>query len=326
MGKASTSGPGGIATGLDYSHLPNSSALLTCIGSNKPRELTNIVDRRDPSLSEGLHPFTLLSSENGPCTAVKASDVGFIAVGFEGGDLYVIDMRGPATIFSGNVRDLARREKSKAFKRRSSNPTQDWATCLEFSVMTLEGEDYSSILLHAGTQQGHVSTLKIVPGQGGRYEVQPAGSAPLENPVILIHPLHVSSGNPAFASPAVVASLRNGVKVDGTLLVVTKSEARIFRPASGKGAHKSWDSGFCDKAAVTHCHDVGKALVCLFGDGTARSFTLPGLREIAAAKVDKTFDVQKFPESIITGAGEILGWTGPSELAMLNVWGTGDLR
>lgn len=240
--------------------------------------------------------------------------------------MYVIDMRGPAVIFEGNVRDLARKEKSGPFKRRSSNATHDWATCLEFSVMTLEGEDYSSILLHAGTQQGHLTTLRIVPGQGGRYEVHPAGSAPLDNRVIMIHPLHVSSGNPALASPAVVASLRNGVRVDGTLLVVTKTEVRIFRPTSGKGAHKSWDSGFCDKAAVTHCHDQGKALVCLFGDGTTRSFSLPGLREIASAKLDKTLDVQKFSESIITDAGEILGWTGPSELAMLNVWGTGDTR
>lgn len=290
---------------------------------NKPGTLTNVVERRDPSLVEGFHPFTLLSSEQGPCTSLKVSEVGFVAAAFESGHLYVIDMRGPAIIFEGNTRDLAKKEKS-TFKRRSSVPTADWVTALEFSVMTLEDEDYSSILLHAGTSHGQLLTLKIVPGQGGRYEVMPAGSTAFEERVTLIHPLHVASGNAAFATGSAVSNLRNGVKVDGTLLVVTRSEARIFRPATGRGAHKSWDGGFCDRASVTHCHDNGRALVGLFGDGTVRSYSLPGLREIGSVKIDNTLDVKKFSEAIISGTGEVLGWTGPSELAMLNVWGTGE--
>lgn len=297
------------------------------LGHNKSGALTSIVDRRDPSLTEGFHPFTLLSSDNGPCTAVKVSDVGFVAAAFEGGSLCIIDMRGPAIIFNASVKDLGRKEKSGPFKRRgSAAATLDWATSLEFSVMNLEGEDYSSILLHAGTHHGQLITLKVVPGQGGRYEATVAGSASLEECVILIHPLHIASGNAAFASQSAVSNLKNGVRIDGTLLVVTRSEARIFRPASGKGAHKTWDSSLCDRAAVTHCHDQGKALVCLFGDGTARSYSLPGLREIGSVRVDNVLDVKRLSESVITGAGEVVAWTGPSELAMLNVWGTGDTK
>ena len=34
-------------------------------------------------------------------------------------------------------------------------------------------------------------------------------------------------------------------------------------------------------------------------------------------------DVQRFSEAIITPTGFVLGWTGPSEIAMVNIWGTG---
>lgn len=285
--------------------------------------MTNIIECRDPSLTEGFHPFTLLNADNGPCTALKVSDVGFVAAGFEGGGLYVIDMRGPAIIFSADIKSLGRKEKS-AFKRRSSAPTGDHVTSLAFSVMSLESDDYSSILLHAGINQGQMITLKIVPGQGGRYDAQVAGTTSGEDRVILIHPLHVSSGNTASASQTAVSQLRNGVKVDGTLLVVTRSEARIFRPPSGKGAHKSWDNGPCERAAVTHCHDAGKALVCLFGDGTARSYSIPGLKEIASIKLAGIIDPNRFSEAVITNTGEVVGWAGPSELAVLNIWGTGE--
>lgn len=301
------------------------SARLMHSGPNKPGELTNIVDRRDPSLTEGFHPFTLLKGEGGACTALKVSDVGFIAAAFEDGHWYILDMRGPAIIFSIHVSDVTKGERSSKFKRRSSAPVKDFVTAFEFSVMNLEGDDYSSILLHAGTSQGSVATVKILPAQNGRYEARAAGTVNLEDRVIMIHPLHVASGNPALATQSAVSQLRNGVKVDGTLLVVTRAEAKIFRPASGKGAHKSWDGPPCEQAALTHCHDQGKALVCLLGDGTARSYSIPGLREIASTKVDKILDMRRLSEAVITSTGEIVGWTGPSELAVLNVWGTGEI-
>jgi syntaxin-binding protein 5 len=102
---------------------------------------------------------------------------------------------------------------------------------------------------------------------------------------------------------------------------VTQSEARIFKPASAKGAHKTWDDVFCDSAAVSEFELHGVALVGLFGDGTARAFSIPALKEIGMAKLDM-LDKTRSTNSVVTPAGDILGWTGPSEIAMLNVWGT----
>lgn len=63
-------------------------------------------------------------------------------------------------------------------------------------------------------------------------------------------------------------------------------------------------------------------LVCVFGDGTARAYSIPGLKELGSAKLS-ALDTTRTTNSIITHAGDIFGWTGPSEIAMFDVWGIG---
>ncbi|KAK3066896.1 Lethal(2) giant larvae sro7 [Teratosphaeriaceae sp. CCFEE 6253] len=294
---------------------------------NQPGALTDVRDRIEPSLSEGLIPATLLDQKDGPVTAVKMSEVGFVAAGFEGGSIAVIDMRGPAIIYSASVQDFSKGHKGGSLRRRGSSGAAskpEWATQIEFSVMMLDGEDYSSILLHVGTNQGHLGTFKILPDASGRYTVQYVGSVALDSKVISVAPINADSGKPAFASQNAVAGLRTGLRIHGVLLAVTPTGVHLFRPAAAKGAHKSFDSFFCDAAGVVRYLDLGYALVGLFGDGNARAYSIPGLRELATANISNTLDVRRFSDAVITPTGHILGFTGPSEIALLNVWGVGE--
>ncbi|KIW00842.1 uncharacterized protein PV09_07602 [Verruconis gallopava] len=292
---------------------------------NNPGGLTNIQDRTDPSLSDGFLPLTLLDMQNGPCTALKASDVGFIAAGFEGGNIAVIDMRGPAVIYKGNVQEFASSGRGGSLRRSSLSgpPKGTYASCVEFSVMTAEGDSFSSLLLHVGTNKGHVATFKIIPEQGGRHGVHFAGAVAFEDRVIRISPINAQTGAAAYATQNAFGGLRNGYKVNGVLIAVTATEARIFKPATSKGAHKSWDEFACMSAAVSRCGDGGYALVTAFQDGIARAFAIPSLKEIASARIGDVLDRNRLDEAIITETGDIFGWTGPSETAMLNVWGSG---
>lgn len=109
-------------------------------GPNTPNALTDITPRRDPALKEGLMPFTLLDEQNGPVTALKLADIGFVAAGFEGGSLAVIDLRGPALIYQANLQDFIKQDKRSSF-RKSSNattpPKPEYPTAVEFSVSLL---------------------------------------------------------------------------------------------------------------------------------------------------------------------------------------------
>lgn len=131
------------------------------------------------------------------------------------------------------------------------------------------------------------------------------------------------TGDHAYASQSAVANLKSGYKVDGVVVVTTFTGARIFKPAATKGAHKSFDDFMCDSAAVSRCEGRGCALVGLFGDGFARAFSLPSLKEIGKAKVSHILDIKRFTDAIISPTGDIFGWIGPSEMAVLNVFGAG---
>jgi syntaxin-binding protein 5 len=107
--------------------------------TNQPRDLTDISGRTDPALVDGLLPFTLLDMQNGPCSALKASDVGFVAAGFEGGSLVVIDLRGPAIIYSGTVQEFIKAERRGSFRKHSDHPQSriEYPTVAEFSVSNI---------------------------------------------------------------------------------------------------------------------------------------------------------------------------------------------
>ena len=114
--------------------------------------LSDIRHRADPGLREGLCPLTMFTQNEAPVTALKLSDVGFCAAGFENGSIVVIDLRGPAVIYDVSVLDLSSPSRKASIRRRGSGHHQmksEWPTKVEFSVMKLEGEGESLPKFHA---------------------------------------------------------------------------------------------------------------------------------------------------------------------------------
>ena len=127
------------------------------VGTNQPAKLTPITHRTDPGLKTGFIPLTLLDMQQGPVTALKHSEVGFVAAGFEGGSLVIIDLRGPAIIHTVYLSELQKAPERSSFVRKKSGTDDappEWPTHIEFGVMTLEGEDYgASVALSAQTEE-----------------------------------------------------------------------------------------------------------------------------------------------------------------------------
>ncbi|KAI2634582.1 lethal giant larvae like, C-terminal-domain-containing protein [Xylaria nigripes] len=290
---------------------------------SNPGGLSDIRGRSEPDLKVGLQPFSLYEMMQGPISAIKVSDVGFVAVGSESGFFSIIDLRGPSIMFQSSIADSTKPEKrSSIFKSRAnSSAGKDWPVVIEFSVLTLDDDKYSSICCFIGTRAGAVITLKILPF-GSSFKAELAGVAHLGDQIISICPIVAETGKPAMATGHAVAGLRGGQHVHGLLVVVTQSEIRIFKPATAKGASKSFSDYLCSAAAVTEFELHGMAVVGVFGDRTTRAFSLPGLKELGSAPL-ATLDGSRISNSIVTEHGEVIYWTGPSELAVLHAWGVG---
>jgi hypothetical protein len=188
-----------------------------------PGGLTDISSRSEPSLKEGLQPFALYEMMQGPVSVVTVSDVGFVAVGSEGGFFSIIDLRGPSVVFQASVLEFVKEEKRSSFLKGSSKApsTREYPTVIEFGVLTMEGDSYSSIGCFVGTNLGHVASFKILPS-GQTYSAQLAGVAKCgSDKVVAICPLNADNGQPAGATGDAVAGLRAGIQVNGVLVVGT---------------------------------------------------------------------------------------------------------
>lgn len=168
-----------------------------------------------------------------------------------------------------------------------------------------------------------MATFKILPGSDGAYKASFVGSTQLDDKVINIIPLDADAGGLALATPNAVGGLRHGSKINGAVLGVTVSGCRMFKPATSKGAHKSWDDFMCDSASIVKTEGRGYSLVGLFGDGNARAFSIPGLKEIGCTNVGHIVDMRRLSDSVISPTGNVLAWTTPSEVGLFNVWGSG---
>lgn len=108
--------------------------------------LMNIAASADPDLKEGLLPLTMLSRTGSAVTAIRTSDIGFVAVGHQNGSFSVVDLRGPALIYEAQLAQFTDSSKRTSIRRNSKNQdhtTEEWPTVIEFAVMSLEGEGMS---------------------------------------------------------------------------------------------------------------------------------------------------------------------------------------
>lgn len=126
--------------------------------------LDSIVDRAEPDVKEGLLPLTLLKAQQGPVSALKISDVGFVCAGFAGGSLVVVDLRGPAVIYDARVSELgSHRSKHGSFRRESHTQSKsEWPLSIEFAVMSLDGDGKMTARMWQDRFAYNVQTIRVL--------------------------------------------------------------------------------------------------------------------------------------------------------------------
>uniref|UniRef100_A0A060SYL3 ARAD1C02112p n=1 Tax=Blastobotrys adeninivorans TaxID=409370 RepID=A0A060SYL3_BLAAD len=289
--------------------------------------MVDVSDRAPPTLKEGFLPQVLLTAppEWGRVTALKNSHIGFVAIAYQSGHLVVVDKRGPAVIFASPVRNEA---AGGSWRKSRVIPTGNEAvTCLEFGIYALEDDDYSSIVLTAGTSVGNIYTFKILPRPQGGYEVQPFGAPFLvapDTPLLAVIPINAGNGTLAVAQPEVLGKLAQGILVPGILIAVSRTDIRVIRQPDHKVAHRRLQNFACATAGVAYLREEDSmALVCVSENSELSILTVPGLREITKKPLPYSIQPQFAKDSLVLRTGDIILRPETTFGALVRIWGKG---
>lgn len=229
------------------------------------RPIQSIAHRAPKGMKEGFLPQWLVKSRV-PVYCLKHSGIGFVAVAYEDQRLIIIDRRGPAIIFDD-------RTKAKV-------------SSMEFGIVALGTDSFSSITLSVGTVNGNVYIYQILPRQQGGYYAQKYGNhlSIGSDPIITLQHIDLGAGKPAAASADVLGRLASGIKINGAILAATSKEAKLISTiTSKKVGSKSLDNalgvGFSFLRAGESC-----CLVTINAKGKIGLYSLPGFGSITSFK------------------------------------------
>lgn len=277
--------------------------------------LVDVRDRSPENIRQGFMPSTAIHANKGKTSAVKNSNIGFVGVAYQDGTLLVLDRRGPAVIYQGNIKDIP--------KIRSS-----CVTMIEFVIMEYSDDGYSSILLLCGSDAGELITFKILPDAGGRFGVRFMDSRQTndQGPILHIDSFSKLTGRGCSAIVPQMQDLSNGVAIPGYVVVSGAKDIRVVKLGKSTESHKSFKYPLATSALcfIPHVNEKGEVklatvLVALFMDGEIKVLSVPDMKDVASMRVPVPFQARLAKESSILRNGDILIRTNQYQASLLSI-------
>ncbi|SCU89336.1 LAME_0E03026g1_1 [Lachancea meyersii CBS 8951] len=284
---------------------------------NEVKELiVDISDRAPRKLREGFMPNCAIHANAGKILALKNSNVGFVAMAYEKGLLMVLDRRGPAIIYSEDVKKVSREGSTLI-------------TCIEFSVAEYGDDRYSSILMTCGTELGEVLIFKILPETSGRFIVQAIDAIKTndQGPISAIDTFSKTTGASCAATIAALQELSKGIPVPAFTVVAGYNDIRLFTAGKSKDSHRIFKSpiataGLCFVRVpeiAKKGSSLAAAIVCLLTSGEVKVFTAPELRELYSTRLPMPVQSKYIKEASILRNGDIVVRVSKCEASLLTV-------
>ncbi|ODQ64673.1 hypothetical protein NADFUDRAFT_52302 [Nadsonia fulvescens var. elongata DSM 6958] len=315
----------------------NGEVILFKFGSNKlgakrnPASkipfITSIQDKIPSYVRSGFLPVSTVDIQKGSVSVIKNSDVGFVGIGYKNGTLAVVDRRGPAVIFLkdiGIASDTPSSTSRGLFKSSKKVPTNEFATAIEFAIMSVDDDSFSSLLMLVGTDRGNVHTYRIMPVSNGKFQVafyskMNAVGTSIES----LMSINIDSGLSAAATIADMTNLAQGVLTIGYTVVMSKIEVAIVRPPKGKVAHRKLPASLASSGLAFGGQKKSTALVCVLDTAEVAVMRIPSLRISKELKIDHNIEPVYLRDSLVLSSGDIFLRTHRTSGVLLNIWGRG---
>lgn len=234
-------------------------------------EIINVEHLVLPELHQGFIPQWMYKGPGAPVTALCNSNIGFVASAYENGKIIVIDKRGPAVIFDEAIKGAA--------------------SFMQFGIVAVGEDKFSSILLAIGTTVGNIHIYRIIPRAQGGYQVSPSPKDTLtfpvgKDPITKIAFVDTNDGRSAEAIPDTMARLASGLQVQGAILATTVQDAKFFQltgPKVGKKlGSKNFDTPLLSASFASLRSGNASALVTINLKGRCAFYGLPALTNMSS--------------------------------------------
>jgi syntaxin-binding protein 5 len=233
------------------------------------------------NVTEGFLPLCMVNPQRGAPSVVKMSEVGFVAIGYDTGSICVVDLRGPAVIFLDDLSNIQSEREKKERRKAPASKTIEVATIMEFAIMKLEGDEYSSLVLLTGTNTGRLVSHVLVPTKTGGYAVHFDNSTSFvaEGAIVGLLPIRVQDGSSVVATPGALASLRDGVVTEGATIIIQERGIRILGGVTTKLEKYEIKDRTLVKGEIV-ARETGIAIVVVGNNRRITAWSVPELQRI----------------------------------------------
>ncbi|ODV97539.1 hypothetical protein PACTADRAFT_47442 [Pachysolen tannophilus NRRL Y-2460] len=290
------------------------------IGNSRNSEgiLINIADRVPYYIREGFLPVSLIRANQKSITAIKNSNVGFVCVGYETGEIIVIDRRGPAIIFQDNLSNIMSKKKSSFYK----------ATSIEFLIAEINEDGYSSIVMTIGTNIGDLMFFKILPYGNGRFTVNFVDALDGVNSdsikeIIGLDPI---SGNPTTARMQDMQKLSTGVIIQSLIITRSSKDMRVIKSNKTKLSYKVFNS-VVGTGGISMIYNEQKKYSTVYSVVTnsneIKVLSIPSLAEFNTLVLPYSINPQYSYQSVVLPSGDVVVRIDQTEAGLVNIAGKG---
>ncbi|EDO17910.1 hypothetical protein Kpol_1010p25 [Vanderwaltozyma polyspora DSM 70294] len=277
--------------------------------------LIDVSDRAPTNMNKGMIPSIVVHLNRGAVSAVRNSNIGFVAIAYKEGSIILVDRRGPAIIHSDNLKKIS---------RLNSN----CVTYIDFFILEYGAEGYSSIVMLCGTDAGELLTYKILPAQNGRFVVEliEVVQSNDPSPVRYIGAFDKTIGRSCIATIAKMQELSKGVPIPGYVVVATEADARIVKVGKSKESHKSFKAPVASSSLsfIPYLGSKGEqklatVLVNILVNGEIKILSTPDLKEVKSLRSPVALQSKYMQESSVLENGDILVRSGQFNAVLLSV-------
>ncbi|EHN03777.1 Sro77p [Saccharomyces cerevisiae x Saccharomyces kudriavzevii VIN7] len=302
-----------------YNHHPSNGALELKFSrfslDDSSSILVDVTDRSPSNVKQGFMPSTVIHAKKGTVSTILNSDIGFVAIGYNEGTLVLLDRRGPAIIFSENIRVLSKAGSS-------------YVSAIHCSVMEYGNDGYSSILMLCGTNIGELLTFKILPAAGGTFGVKYADSTKTNNQgrILKIDSFAKESGYSCSATMTKMQDLSKGIPINGFVTVTGETDIRLVSPGKSKDTHALLKCPIASSGLSFIPIINGKGerrlstiMIALLVNGDVRIMTVPELKEIKNLRCTIPVITQYIENSSVLENGDIVIRNGKFQASLISV-------